>query len=277
MVVLTSNHILRKRIMKLIGSINEVQAILLNIIKEFDRVCTKHGIPYYMLGGTLLGAIRHKGFIPWDDDIDVGVPIEYYEQLVELLNKELPSPYCVYTFKTHKGCGTAYAKVGDNSTIIDDPRMNRIPLDGQIGINMDLFPLNSCEQDDSRIKELQNLKNRYALIYIGNSSKTRWKNILKTILRMLDSHGENYYLQREIEVAKTIKGKSCMANLFGRYGKKEIVPIDYFGKPVRYEFENITLCGVANYDAYLKSIYGNYMQLPPEEQRVAHIDNVYIK
>ncbi len=263
--------------MKRIESIGEVQLKLLNIIKEFDKICTIHSIPYYMLGGTLLGAIRHKGFIPWDDDIDVGVPIEYYGQLVNLLSNELPSPYCVYTFRTHRGCGTAFAKVGDDSTVIEDPRMNRIPLDNQIGINIDLFPLNSCERDDPRIKQLQNLKNRYALIYIGNSSRTRWKNILKTILRMLDPHGEDYYLQREMEIAKTIKGMSCMANLFGRYGEKEIVPIEYFGEPVRYEFENIALCGVANYDAYLKNIYGNYMQLPPLEQQVAHVNNIYIR
>jgi len=263
--------------MKRIESIDEVHSILLNIIIEFDKICTKHNIPYYILGGTLLGAIRHKGFIPWDDDIDVGIPIEFYEQLLALLDKELPLPYCVYTFKTHKGCGTAYAKIGDDSTLIDDPRMDCIPLESQIGINVDLFPLCSCEWDDPNVTELQDLIKKYALIYAGNASKTWWKNTIKRILRLLDIHDEQYYLQRQIDVAKKIKGKSCMGNLFGRYGKKEIVPIDYFGKPVRYKFENISLCGVAKYDAYLKNIYGNYMKLPPEEHRIAHIDSVYKK
>ena len=261
--------------MRKISDIKEIQAILLSVMKEFDRICTKHNVPYYMIGGTLLGAVRHQGFIPWDDDIDVGVPIEYYEQLILLLNKELPTPYCVYTFKTHKGCGSAYAKVGDDSTRIDDPRMNRVPLESQIGINMDIFPLNSCEYDDPRIKELHKLMNRYALIYIGNSSKTRWKNIIKSLFRILNPHDEAYYLSRQIDIVKEINGKSCMANLFGRYGKKEIVPIEYFGNHVRYEFEGVFLSGVADYDSYLKNIYGNYMELPPKEQRIAHVNDVY--
>ena len=78
--------------MKRIG-IDEIHARVLAIAKEFDKICTRHQIPYYMLGGTMLGAIRHKGFIPWDDDMDFGVPIAYYDQLEEILKEELPSNY----------------------------------------------------------------------------------------------------------------------------------------------------------------------------------------
>lgn len=258
-----------------VSSIKEAQTILLNIIKEFDKICTRHNIPYYMVDGTMLGAIRHKGFIPWDDDIDVGVPIEYYERLIDLLNKELPLPYCVYSFKTHKGCGTAYAKVGDDSTLIDDPRMNHVPLDNQIGINVDVFPLYTCECDDPKIKEIQKIVKRYAHIYTGNSSRIWWKNAIKSILRFFDIHNQHYYLQRQIDIARTLKKGSCIAILF--QGKPEIVPLEYFGAPMRYEFETVSLCGVTNYDAYLKTLYGNYMQLPPEEQRRAHSDCMYRK
>ena len=71
-------------------TLDEIHLTLLDIAKEFDRICVKHNIPYYMIGGTMLGAVRHKGFIPWDDDMDFGVPVEYYEELQRILDKELP-------------------------------------------------------------------------------------------------------------------------------------------------------------------------------------------
>ena len=73
--------------------IEEAHHILLDIAKAFTKVCDENNIPYYMLGGTMLGAVRHKGFIPWDDDMDFGVPREYYDLLINVLEKELPSPY----------------------------------------------------------------------------------------------------------------------------------------------------------------------------------------
>ena len=81
--------------------IEEVHSRVLAIAKEFDRICTLHGIPYYMIGGTMLGAIRHKGFIPWDDDMDFGVPIEHYQELINILEKELPYPFRCCTYKNH--------------------------------------------------------------------------------------------------------------------------------------------------------------------------------
>ena len=90
--------------MKLL-EIKETQACLLNIAKEFDRICTKHNIPYYMIFGTMIGAIRHKGFIPWDDDMDFGVPIEYYKQLEAILEIELPYPYRCCNYKNHPAIG----------------------------------------------------------------------------------------------------------------------------------------------------------------------------
>ena len=76
--------------MRKIEDIKELQSILLDIAKEFHRICTMYEIPYYMVGGTQLGAVRHKGFIPWDDDMDFGVPRVYFEKLKVLLEESLP-------------------------------------------------------------------------------------------------------------------------------------------------------------------------------------------
>ena len=79
-------------------NIEECHARLLKIAEIFDIICKDNGIPYYMLGGTMLGAIRHKGFIPWDDDMDFGVPRKYYKDLIDIFDKKLPNPYKYHTY-----------------------------------------------------------------------------------------------------------------------------------------------------------------------------------
>lgn len=123
--------------------IEEVHNRVLAIAKEFDRICTFHGIPYYMIGGTMLGAIRHKGFIPWDDDMDFGVPIEHYQELIDILEKELAYPYRCCTYKNHPAVLFNYFKIEDLSTCIDDVAID-LPLHQKLGLNIDIFPLNTC-------------------------------------------------------------------------------------------------------------------------------------
>ena len=113
--------------MRQITDISEVHQILLGIAKEFDRICRENDIPYYMLGGTMLGAVRHKGFIPWDDDMDFGVPRPYYDRLVSVLESELLHPYRCCTYRNNQGVFAPFVKIDDYRTLADDPRV-RLPL-----------------------------------------------------------------------------------------------------------------------------------------------------
>ena len=170
--------------MKKIG-IEEVHSRLLAIAKVFDDICTRHNIPYYMIGGTMLGAIRHKGFIPWDDDMDFGVPIEYYKELIDTLENELPYPYRCCTYKNHPAVLFTYFKIEDQSTCIDDAAIY-LPLEDKLGINIDIFPLNHCGlgYSEKRIKKKENLLG-LAYLHSNSHSNNKIKTFGKWGLRMI--------------------------------------------------------------------------------------------
>lgn len=256
--------------------LRDCQTRLLKIAKEFDKICRRHGINYYMVAGTLLGAIRHKGFIPWDDDMDFGVPIEKYEVLVQILEKELPLPYRVCRYWNTIGCVTEFAKIEDTTTCIDDPRLS-INLDQQIGLNIDVFPLNRCNKDNDDVKRLQRLLYWKHKVYTESSSKKKYKHYLKKALRLLCPLSLKQFQDEIYKLMLSINGGDTLTNLFGIYGDKEFMPIDYYGKPVEYQFEDITLLGPVNSHAYLSQLYGEYKIIPPENKRHSHLNVVYLR
>ena len=256
-------------------NIEECHKLLLGIAKEFDAICTKHNIPYYMLGGTMLGAIRHKGFIPWDDDMDFGVPRENYEELMHFLENELPERYKCFTYKNNKAVKSPFAKITDTATRINDPRID-LPIEEQIGVNIDIFPLDYCEPNDRRIKKIHRIEKIRQIIFINPPEKNNLKLFVKRILRMLSPVSNIYLTNKSNRIASKLKKGCCLANVFGRWKEKEIIPIDWYGVGTRYAFENVTLCGIKEYDKYLTQLYKDYMQLPPEEKRSVHTNDIYI-
>lgn len=257
--------------------IKEIHSRILSIAKEFDRICTENEIPYYMLYGTMLGAVRHKGFIPWDDDMDFGVPITHYDKLSSVLAKELQPPFKACTYENHPGCGTAFIKIEDSTTIIDDPCMNLIPFEKQMGVSIDIFPLCYCEKNDYRIKKLNRLKVFHRTIFTGNAQKTKWKNIIKKGMQVLSLHPSQWYLRKEMELLYGLNNGPYMASLFGIYGERELIRKSVFGLGKRYTFEDTSLLGPVEYDTYLTQLYGDYLQLPPEDKRRVHCDRAFIK
>lgn len=259
-------------------NIIDIHSRVLEIAKEFDRICTKHDIPYYMLGGTMLGAIRHKGFIPWDDDMDFGVPIEYFIKLENLLNRELPPSYRCCTYKDHPGVLHNYMKIEDRSTCIDDKAID-LPIEQKLGLNIDIFPLVKCQLDDTELKKLKRKKELLGKAYLHSVShpNSKLRAMVKTILRILTG-GSPSKLQRDIErILQEIKEGDYRGNLLGRWGVKEIIPIVWYGNGERYPFEDTSFVGIKEYDQYLKRLYGDYMSLPPVGQQVAHVENAYLR
>lgn len=258
--------------------INEIHHRVLAIAKEFDRICVKHNIPYYMLGGSMLGAIRHKGFIPWDDDMDFGVPIEHFYELIGILEKELPYPFRCCTYDNHPAVIFNFFKIEDQTTMVHGQSLG-LSEDQQLGVNIDVFPLNRCKTNSISYKRIIF---RHLLLGGFLTSVSHPDNVLvkfvKMFLRLL-AGGDRIRINKKIDsILKNTNQGDCLGNLIGRWGKKEIIPIEWYGEEgVRYKFEDTDFVGLKNYHDYLSRLYGDYKKLPPVENQKPHVENIYLR
>ena len=262
--------------MKEIQSLNEIQFLLLNIAKAFRDICDRHGIPYVMLGGTMLGAVRHQGFIPWDDDMDFAVPREHYDRLIAFLERELPCEYKCLTYRNCEQIKYPFIKIEDTRTCIDDPRLN-CPLEEKIGLNVDVFPLDVCEVNSMNVKWVLLLIKLQTILFVESAEDSKCRAFLRQLLQRLVPFGKNY-LQRLIErrLCKNQKGE-YVGNILGRWKQKEIFKSEVYRSSHEYKFGGLFFKGVEDYHTYLTQMYGDYMTLPPEDKRVAHVEDVYYR
>ena len=262
--------------MKKIETLKEVQQRLLNISTAFAAICEKYHVPYVMLGGTMLGAVRHQGFIPWDDDMDFAVPREHYERLITLLEKDLPSQYRCLTYTNSDQIMYPFLKIEDTRTCIDDPRLKCL-LEEKIGLNVDVFPLDVCNVYGWNVKWVLLLIKLQTILFVESAEDSRARAFLRHLIQTLVPFDKNY-LQRAIEkrLCKHQKGE-YVGNVLGRWKQKEIFKSNIYHSIADYRFEGITLKGVADYHTYLTQMYGDYMTLPPEDKRVAHVEDVYYR
>lgn len=258
--------------MKIIDNTKKLHSILLEIGLVFHKICTKNNIPYYMLGGTMLGAVRHKGFIPWDDDMDFGIPRDYVQKFKEVCKKELPSPYVLYSSDDRNiGLDCDTMKIVNTSTLIEE--INRDNKIQPMGIFIDIFPLDTTNNNwtkMSRNKIVSFLLNYNSYKYRNVEKSSNARKLFVPIVKLLPFNTFRWIAYRLIQ-----KEGDFYSNYGGYWGRRETILKSVFGKPKLYVFENIELFGVEDYDSYLKSLYNNYMELPPEDKRHIHIENMY--
>lgn len=244
-----------------------LKEIELNIVVSFLEICKKHDLKYYMLGGTCLGAVRHSGFIPWDDDIDVGMPRADYQRFLNIAQSELPENIFLQTFETDPEYLQGFAKLRDSSTTFLETSSSFLNINH--GVFIDIFPLDGYKK--SRIstykRKLYASRISQEFLYNANNKKTL-KYILAKILVGSSKRARN----KMDKLAKKYPFEKCdtVANYYGAWGNKEIMPKEVFSSGTQAKFEGLDVIIPKNYDEYLTRLYGNYMQFPPVEKRVTH-------
>ena len=249
----------------------DIHKILLDMAKAIHRICTENGLTYYLAYGSLLGAVRHKGFIPWDDDLDIYVPVNQYRDFIHVMERDLPLPYFCSTYKNNKACVTPYAKIENRKTCINDLR-SKLPIDQQMGINIDVFPLMYCDDRETVIK-IRRLLLFKQTIFTENAERSRWKGYIKSILRVLYWKEESNLSDKFWDIVNTSEGSKYLVS-FGAMDDRDFFSPDIYGVPILMDFEDTKLYGIAKPHEYLSQMYGDYMN---PVVRDPHAKGIYLK
>lgn len=249
----------------------------LGLLREFIRICEELKLSYFAVQGTLLGTVRHKGFIPWDDDIDVGMLREDYELFLEKAPEHLPEYYFLQTFYSDPEYYHCFAKLRDSRTTFIENTAQKLRHMNQ-GIFIDIFPFDYYPEKalQSRYFEIKKLILRYRLrreFYIPQDNVRNLPNSLRKILMKTASilyPSERTALEKSDKLYKSIQPGNLLINNGSPWGRREIVERSWMEKTQSLMFEDISVCVPTGYDAYLTHVYGDYMQLPPEKERKPH-------
>ena len=252
-------------------SLNKLHQVHQEILDEFNRICNKNKLTYFLVGGTYIGAIRHEGFIPWDDDIDVGMPREDYEKFINISKKELNNKYFLDCFETNPNYFFPYAKIKKNNTIFDEEVLHH--LDNHKGIFIDIFPFDNVSKNNfglrmrailakaiadamackNKIKKLSSSLHpviTFFLLILGKRTLMRWQ---KKIVTYCKDNNSKY-------MCDIAFGYGYQKELIERYHVIPTRELPFAGKKYSCMKD----------DVYLKNIYGDYMQIPPKEKRKTH-------
>lgn len=251
-----------------------LQKCELDVLKEFIRVCNKYDLKYYVAWGTLLGAVRHQGFIPWDDDIDVCMPYDDYLRFKQVCKTELGTEYFYEDWYAHHDYFLYWAKLRKNNTTC----MTRREADLKIhwGVGIDIFPLIKMDKPHLGLskkiaKAFLNLIVQRAYFSYGeeNTSK-KVKRVLYTIIpKSLDKRIINLCFH----TMSRAKSDALFLYDFSESLERSCTMCSVFGEGKMYQFEDIMVNGPLNADAYLKQAYGDdYMVIPSVENQIDHGD-----
>lgn len=257
--------------MQAIG-IDELKRMQKGILDEVVAFCEEHGLRYYLAYGTLLGAIRHKGYIPWDDDIDIHMPRPDYERFIELYNSKPARGYEVVTHELDRHYHVPFAKIYRKGTIVNEFFYKQ----SVFGVYVDIFPLDGIKSRWQAYICGQCIRFMYikTSIFCDRQTLARKARLLvtKMILLPFSSH---FILKTMRKIATRHRYGECaqVCSFGSRTCLREILPREVFDGHTTVEFEGSSYRAPQGYDRYLTQKYGNYMQLPPEEKRVSSHDS----
>ncbi len=262
-------------------NLNKLHEQLCDILFEFDRVCRKHDIKYSLAYGTLLGAVRHKGMIPWDDDVDVMLDRENFDRFCEICPSELGKDYFFQSKKTERAYPYNICRIRKNNTamIYDSWRNSGMHL----GIYIDIYPVDNIP--DNKIKRFIQ---KWAIIFmtpirisrnpvVFNTGGMKFNQGLKKIIKFatkiapkkLCEKIENYYIEKYRDKHCKTSGIICEGGVLLKPEHAELPFESYYMQNIEnIEFGGRELMAVADWKGLLTHWYGDYMKLPPEEERI---------
>lgn len=244
------------------------------IAREIKRICDKHNIRYFIIAGTLLGAVRHGGFIPWDDDMDVGMLREDYEKFLKVAKTELGEEFFLQTPETDKNYGLPFAKILLNGTVLVEATAGS---NAKKGIFVDVFPFDVAPENEAD-RENHNKKTYFykrlllaKLNYNVCAKNDYVKRAVYFVLKIMSAFYSHDKLVKKLESEITRYNNSKtedIVNIGGAYGyKKETIKADWVRDTVEIPFEDMTISAPVDYIKYLETFYGDYMTPPPEDKR----------
>ncbi len=259
--------------------LEELKKLEFSLLKKIDKICRNNGWKYSLCGGTLLGAIRHKGFIPWDDDIDIAMPRKDYEAFLKygINNGDKHSIHIVST-KTSSNYAYLAAKVCDMNTIMEEENFEHDGL--EMGVYVDIFPIDGLGTKVEAKKHFNATRFERELLVARNwkrffLSKTHawyiepvrfvfWIMSRFVSISKLVDKVEQYYTQFPLEKSE------YAAVVCGSYREREILPMEVLNTFTEVKFEGKQFMAFEKYDDYLRSIYGDYMKLPSKDKQISH-------
>lgn len=247
----------------------ELKSTLANILYDFSNYCEENNLNYTLAFGTLLGAVRHRGFIPWDDDIDVIMPRDDYNRLHELVKiKPLKANYKLESM-LGENSDYPFAKVVDTNTKIIDSKSSLLNH-----LWIDIFPLDGITNKQAKnINRLQRKTTLWIRLMGKAARKIEWCGLKTTaIILLAHIHSTKYYGKKLDTIAKENKVEDCeyAANIVWGNAYKYL-PKESYLSPCKLEFEGKLYNAPKDYDVVLRRLYGDtYMELPPEDQRDTH-------
>jgi len=254
--------------------LRKVRLTQLEIAREIRRVCEENNISYFLAHGTLLGAVRHGGFIPWDDDMDMGMLRQDYEKFCRIAPEKLKPEFCLQTWYTEPNYALPFGKVMKRNTVyLENKKTRRLQ---ENGIYVDIFPHDYAPEDPARQK---NLAASLLSIYRMKLMKSGYKPWMEEERIVWKKRiGYLYYQMKSLFVSQQTLARDYDTLAVAVYGSSVICERNGRTQPnyhdsicieelADYTFEGELFKGPKNYDKYLSSLYGDYMVLPPEGQR----------
>lgn len=255
-------------------SLNEIKQTEFELLKIFDTFCRENNIRYFLSNGTLLGAVKYKGFIPWDDDVDVLVPREDYDRLIAMFQDS--DKVCLMSVEREPRYLYPFAKLCDTTTVKDETSLdNGVTL----GLNIDVFPLDAWDDDIKNAKrEAREIKANISRLSLAKLRRPNAPGAVKRLAQAVlmvgcKLGGSRKFLKTIVDLANRkdqVESRYLGCKAWCIYGEREIIPAEVFASTVEVEFEGQAFPAPIGYDTYLRSLYGDYEQDPPPEKQKTH-------
>lgn len=254
---------------------NDLQKIEFDLFRCFEETCRKLNLNYFLVCGSALGAARHQGVIPWDDDFDVGMYREDYNKFMELAPAILPEGIFLQNYKTDPAYPYVFAKLRNSNTTFVQSLMSNLNMNH--GIYLDIFPLDGYPEDSSEQKKLARHKVHYLrqLGCVFNiRPKTLRSKLSRFVFRMLGCHKRTPKILAKYEATISqypVKDSKIICNHGTWYGERDYIAAEYYGKGSYATYEGMTVRVPEKCDEYLTSLYGDWRTPPPpEKQKPSH-------